>query len=591
MILQELVKYYERKLEEGEMAPEGFEYKEIPYLIEIDEDGNFIRFISTWQDEKKKRAKIFLIPKAVKRANGIESNLLWDNASYIFGMPDIVKLEDIKKKGKEKEYNDRLLAQKESFLNKVQKLEQSKIVKSICKFMENTTLHQLSSDENWKEIQENNPNLTFKLKNELNIVSENKEMINAIVNYGNKQTELEDFCLVSGEKSQIARLHPSIKGVKDAQGVGANIVSFNLKAFESYGKEQSYNAPVSEKVAFSYTTSLNTLLSKDSHQKIQIGDATTVFWSEKKSELEDIFGGLIIPNIDNKKAQEAIEIEEVKDFYTSPFSGKLKELEEDKTKFFILGLSPNAARISIRFWYPSTVGEISRNIGQHFADLKLEVPKNDSGVVGLNRILRSTALQGKLDNINPLLAGRVMTSIISGSQYPRLLLSSILIRIKAEHKIDFVRVSIIKAILNRKMRLDKGFINSINNLKELKETMDESNVNVAYRLGRLFAVMEKMQQNAIGGNTTIKDGYYTSASTRPATVFGKLFALSNHHASKLGNKSIWYEKLKGEILEPLNGNIPRTFSLEEQGLFAIGYYQQRNELFKGKEDKEGDKNE
>jgi CRISPR-associated protein Csd1 len=579
MILQELVKYYERKLEEGEMAPEGFEYKEIPYLIEIDEEGNFVRFISTWIDEKKKRAKMFLIPRDVGRTSGNEANFLWDNGNYVLGIPDPKKPNISQEK-----INQR----KALFYKKILEFNRNtKILDSIVKFS-NLKFDSIKSDPLWEEISATCPNLTFKLKDHNEAISENKEVFNTILSNANenmeeKEESLYGLCLVTGSIDEIARKHNPIKGVRGAQSTGGAIVSFNNDAYESYGKEQSYNAPVSKKIVTAYTTSLNTLLSKDSHQKIQIGDATTIFWSEKKSDIEELFGGLFETSEKDRKDKDKQDIVHIKEHFVSPFSGKYRSLLQEETKFFVLGLSPNAARISIRFWYPTTVGEVSRNIEQHFQDLKMEIPNNESGFLSLYRILCSTAVQGKYDNVNPLLAGKIMTSILNGSEYPRMLLSSLLIRIKAEQRINFERISLIKAILNRKGRLDENFRNEYN-FKEFKTSMDESNTNVAYRLGRLFAVMEKLQQNAIGGNKTIKDGYFASASTRPATVFARLFTLSNHHASKLGNKSIWYEKMKGEIIAPLKANIPKTFKLEEQGMFAIGYYQQREELFKKKED-------
>ncbi|MBK8397090.1 MAG: type I-C CRISPR-associated protein Cas8c/Csd1 [Leptospiraceae bacterium] len=572
MILQELVRYYERKLEEGDISIEGFEKKEIPYLIEIDKEGNFVRFIATWLDEKKKRANKYTIPKAVVRARGINANLLWDNAEYVFG---------IDSKDKQKD-----------FIRKIQdfkEISKDKSLESVITFLSQYKLSDLKKDELWEEIQENRPYLTFKLKGQNDIICAGEKIVKAISQSISDESDSEKgICLITGEEAVIERLHSKIGGVVGANPVGANIVSFEQDAFQSYGKKKGANAPTSKYANFAYGTSINTLLSKDSHQKILIGDTTTIFWSERKSELEDEFAYLFKPaeeeekTKENKKGKEVEDNKIIKEHFESPFSGKnakLKHLLTDNTKFFILGLAPNAARISIRFWYPSTVGEISKNIEKHFQDLKIEIPNNDSGFISLNRILRSTSLQSKLDNVNPLLAGKLITSIISGNEYPRTLLSSIINRMKAEQSISFVRASILKAILNRKGRNEK-----FKNYKELQEKMDESNLNIAYRLGRLFAVMEKMQQNAINSDSTIKDRYYTSASTRPASVFPVLFSLSNHHASKLGNKSIYLEKLKGEILEPLKGSIPKTFSLEEQGLFALGYYQQKQELFKKKEE-------
>ncbi|WP_061232989.1 type I-C CRISPR-associated protein Cas8c/Csd1 [Leptospira noguchii] len=568
MILQELVKYYERKLEEGEIAREGFETKEIPYLIEIDDEGNFIRFISTWQDEKKKRSSSYTIPKAVIRSSGINANLLWDNFEYIFGL---------EKKEKQKD-----------FIRKIQDLE-SKFEKpssltSILNFFSKLKMSELKKDPLWNEIEEEKHYLTFKLQGQNEIICSNQKIIQTIAQNVSDDEAEKGICLVSGKMSPIERLHSKL-GLTGANTSGANLVSFNLDAFESYGKKQGSNAPTSKYANFAYGTSISSLTSKDSRQKILIGNTTMMFWSETKNELEDEFSFLLKPSDEDqkkdiKREQESRNNQTIKEHFVSPFTGKLQHLLNDGTKFFILGLAPNAARISVRFWYPSTVGEISKNINQHFTDLKLEIPNIEFGFIGLNRILSSTAIQGKMENVNPSLSGKLVTSIISGSEYPRTLLSSILIRLKAEKEISFVRVSVLKAILNRKGRFEK-----FKNYKELTISMDEENTNVAYRLGRLFAVMERLQERVNPGiNATIRDRYFSSASSRPATVFPVLFNLSMHHASKSG--SIWFEKLKGEILAPLSGNIPNTFSLEEQGLFAVGYYHQRNALFKKKEEGE-----
>ncbi|AJR15608.1 type I-C CRISPR-associated protein Cas8c/Csd1 [Leptospira interrogans] len=566
MILQELVKYYERKLEEREIAREGFETKEIPYLIEIDEEGNFIRFISTWQDEKKKRASSYTIPKAVIRSRGIEANLLWDNFEYIFGL---------EKKEKQKD-----------FIRKIQDLEskseEPSSLTSILNFFSKLKMPELKKDPLWAEIEEDKHYLTFKLQGQNEIICSDKTIVQTISQNASDDEVEKGICLVSGKTNPIERLHSKIS-LTGANTSGANLVSFNLDAFESYGKKQGSNAPTSKYANFAYGTSISSLTSKDSRQKILIGNTTMMFWSETKNELEDEFLSLLKPSDedpkkDSKRKQEARSNQTIKEHFVSPFTGKLQHLLNDGTKFFILGLAPNAARISVRFWYPSTVGEISKNINQHFTDLKLEIYNIESGFISLNRILSSTAIQGKMENVSPLLSGKLVTSIISGSEYPRTLLSSILIRLKAEKEISFVRVSVLKAILNRKGRFEK-----FKNYKELTTSMDEENINVAYRLGRLFAVMERLQERANPGiNATIRDRYFSSASSRPATVFPVLFNLSMHHASKSG--SVWFEKLKGEILAPLSGRIPNTFSLEEQGLFAVGYYHQRNELFKKKEE-------
>jgi CRISPR-associated protein Csd1 len=603
MILQELVKYYERKLEEGDMPEPGFFKQKIRFEIIIDEKGKFIDLVDLSGGKKDNIPFKFapVIPDRSGKNSFNQSGFLIDKADYILGFS-----KDVNKPNHSKTFI--------SHLSRAYNETKSNSLNAAYTFVNSLTNFALP--EKLKPIVNTpqNPLLTFRIKGSYQYIFE-EDLVRKWVNENWKnedesdleededlnlglQDELEKSsflgqCLISGDTNvQIARKHQKLKMGWVDEKKNTSIVNFNRDAFCSYGKLQSRNATVSVDSEYKYSTALKTLVFPESKQRIKFSkNLIMIFWSERKNELEDEFAFLLKPAEDEEtkskekqKGKNAEDNKVIKEHFQSPFTGKnarLNHLLNDNTKFFILGLAPNAARISIRFWYSSTVGEISRNIEQHFQDLKMEIPNNDSGFISLNRILRSTALQAKLDNVNPLLAGKLITSIISGSEYPRMLLSALLIRIKAEQKINFERASLIKAILNRKGRLDEIFRNEFK-FKEFKTIMDESNTNVAYRLGRLFAVMEKLQQNAIGGNKTIKDGYFASASTRPASVFARLFTLSNHHASKLGNKSIWYEKMKGEIIAPLEGNIPKTFKLEEQGMFAIGYYQQREELFKKK---------
>lgn len=383
-------------------------------------------------------------------------------------------------------------------------------------------------------------------------------------------------CLVSGRKSPIARLHPAIKGIQGAQSTGASIVSFNLDAFLSYGKEQNYNAPISENVAFSYTTALNHLLRFESRQKVRIGDATTVFWTERASPIEGFMGVILDPRDDSS------DLSTIRLFLEAARDGKpLPDLDGDpELRFFILGLSPNAARLSVRFWHVSTVADVKGRIGQHFRDITLVRSDRDPEFPGMWQLLKETALQGKTENIPPLLAGAVLRSILTGTAYPQSLLSGLIGRIRADQTINYLRIAMVKACLNRKRR--------IHHLEEVTMSLDKESTQIAYRLGRLFAVLEKAQKDAIpGANTTIKDRFYGSASAMPSVVFPQLLRLAQHHLQK-AEYGARTDKMIEEIMCGIE-KFPAHLSLDDQGMFAIGYYHQRQAFYvKSENQKEGE---
>jgi len=265
-------------------------------------------------------------------------------------------------------------------------------------------------------------------------------------------SEVVATCLVCGEKKPVARLHPKIKGVRGSQSTGAAIISFNLAAFLSYGKEQSFNAPVSEDIAFSYTTALNHLLSFDSRQKIQIGNTTTIFWTERESPVEGFMGLILNPQDDSG------DLKEVRDFLEAVRDGKKlpQEIGDADIKFYILGLSPNASRLSVRFWHVSTVGDISAKIGQHFRDLSIiRNYDSDPEFPGMWQLLRETAVLRKSENISPVLSGAIIRSIMTGTAYPQSLMAAIICRIRADQEINYLRAAMLKACLVRKYRITK----------------------------------------------------------------------------------------------------------------------------------------
>ena len=426
MILQALHDYYARKSADPQsgLAQPGFEWKEIPFVIEIDTQGNPVHIEDTRGGEgKRRRARAFLVPQGVKRAVNIAANLLWDNAAYVLGVAT---------KGKPK----RVKEQRRAFLAKIESLpapaRNDVGVQAVLHFLRQANTESLSRWTEWEEIVETVPNLTFRLQGDMDLVCQRSETVEAI-RTEQDTTGVDGLCLVTGETGEIERLHTAIKGVWGAQTSGANIVSFNLDAFNSYGKTQGANAPVGKHTAFHYTTALNHLLRKDSPQRLQVGDASVVFWADRPTEWEtgvvDIFGE---PSKDDPNRN----VRAVRSLYTAIDHGLL-ENDTGQTRFFALGLAPNAARIAIRFWQHSTVAEMAGRIKQHFDDLEIERSPRDPPYLSLFRLLVSVATQGKADNIPPNLGGELMRGILAGLPYPQTLLTAAVRRIRAEREVTY----------------------------------------------------------------------------------------------------------------------------------------------------------
>ena len=572
MILQALAKYYERI---PNVAEEGFQKQEIPFIIVLTRQGDFVGLLDTREVEgKKKRARSFIVPKSVKRASGIAANLLWDNTAYVLGRPKPDKKKDVEK------LLERAKEQQVSFIGRIRDTFSDNLsdegIKAVIRFLEKKDYEKLFNHPLWNEIEESGANITFQLEGDTELICQREVVKKAILSSPKDELTDSQICLVSGNPGTPARLHTAIKGVWGAQSSGANIVSFNLDAFKSFGKEQGYNAPVGVKSEFAYTTALNTMLTKGSRQRIQVGDASTVFWAEKKHELEDWFADIFGEPAKGDSEQDNAAI---KALFKAPETGA-KPVLDDSTKFYVLGLSPNASRIAIRFWYAGTVAEVEENIRQHFKDIEIEHAPHNPSYLSLFRLLVSTALQGKSDNIQPNLAGDFMRAILASTPYPATLLSSAVRRIRAEHEITYPRASLIKAVLIRNARFYKT-----KQTKEVGMSLDTSNTNTGYRLGRLFAVLEKVQEEASPGiNATIRDRFYGSASSVPVTVFPHLMKLKNHHIAKLESKgrAVNLEKIIGEIVDDIK-DFPGHLSLDDQGRFAVGYYHQRQDFFKKKD--------
>jgi CRISPR-associated protein Csd1 len=577
MILQALKEYYDRKVADPEsgIAPEGWEWKEISFIVILDQQGNLKQIEDTREgNDNKKRGKLFLVPQGVKRASGIAANLLWDTATYVFGIANSDGLDGEKLQ----KVLTRAPEQKKAFINKIKNdLPKTPRTDAVIRFLSTIEKETLEQMLVWKDIYQSNPIVSFRFENERTLFCRSAEII-AALDHKNSLKQDNGLCLVSGEEDLISELHTSIKGVYGAQTSGANIVSFNLDAFRSFEKKQGANAPVGETAMFAYTTALNTLLSRNSTQRLQVGDTSTVFWSAHKTHFETDFALFFKePEKDDPNAGSL----RIRNLFEAPKTGAYLE-DRREEKFFILGLAPNAARISIRFWHVGTIAEIAGRIAQHFEDLRIVKPPNEPEFYSLWRLLVNIAIQDKSDNIPPNIAGNFMRSILDGTPYPQTLLHSAIRRIRSdtEYRVKPVRAALIKAYLNRFSRAHPN-----NREKELEMALDTEQPSVGYQLGRLFAVLEKIQEEASPGlNSTIRERYYGSACSSPVTVFGTLMRLKNHHLAKLDNKgrAINMERLVGEIVSHFD-NFPNHLNLNEQGRFAIGYYHQRQDFFTKKD--------
>lgn len=577
MILQALYDYYERKAADpkSHIAPIGFEWKELPFLIIIARDGKAIRLKDNREPSGKRLiGRLHLLPQSLGRPgkNAWQTAfLLWDHWGYVLGHP---------KSDSEK---DRATAQKQlaTFLAKLhalpERVRQEPGVAAVLRFYEQKEYTRVFEFENWPECAAiNGCNLSFQLQDENKLVLACDE----VKNYQREQALLPDssetsqaLCLISGEVATVQRLHASTP-IPGGQSTGKLIGFQRDSGFDSYGKEQGANAPVGKYAHVAYTTALNTLIKSDTN-KTTVGDATTVFWAQRPCRLEQS-----LPSFLNRPPKDDPEkgVKAVQELYDSLNTGTLDS--EGDNRFFVLGLAPNAARIAVRYWLTGTVKEFSEHLTQHFDDLEIVCSEKDDEFFSLHRLLSHTALEYKISNVPPNLNGDVTRAILQGLPYPRTLLHGCVRRIRAEQHVTRIRAAILKACINRHNRF-----NHLTDKEGITVALDKTNMNPAYRLGRLFAVLERIQIKSAEPrklNSTIRDRYYGAFSSTPVTVFQQLMRLKNHHLAKLEKGKQYYEGVIGEILDGLDGsgNIPRQLSLEDQARFAIGYYHQRQDFFK-----------
>lgn len=587
MILQSLNELYTRLANDPayEIAPPGFSPQKISFRIRIRPDGTLaqIEDARTPDEKGKLQNTVLLVPGEAKPPGaGINPGLLWDNQTYLLGRQPEDKPAGFGVK--------RFEALRQRHLDLEEKIEDPSF-SAVCRFLEQWSPEQLSAHPILNDVGTGFG--IFALQAEKRPVQESQrvqEWWRGTLESEESGDSLSARCLLTGEIGSIARLHPKIKGVTGAQAAGASIVSFNASAYESYGKTQSYNAPVGENAAFQYGTALNSLLTgpQSAKHRIRIGDTTTVFWTDQPTILEDCLADFL-----GSGSQAADEIEDIgkreqlqRLLEAVRSGGRYQDLGERDTPFHILGLAPNAARVAIRFYHRSTTQDLLAKLHDH--QHCLEIVRQFTEPVGKRfadpefpaiwQILRETARVS--DEIPPLLGGALARAIVEGTPYPEGLFTAILRRIQADRTINYLRAATLKAVLVR------------NHQQNIPIMLDLTNNNPAYLLGRLFAALEKIQEEGHYEQTqgrlekTIREKYFSSAAATPASVIPRLEQLSTHHRRHLkSGRKIYFDNLIQEIKwhQSPTAKTKRTHTLEEQGLFILGYYHQRKDFFTKKE--------
>ena len=563
MILQALYDYYHRC---GDLPQKGMELKEIGFLIVIDKEGHFLRFEDRRID--KKQAQRFLVKKHVGRTSALVANYLYDNSGYVFGYSD---------KGD-------VMAQYQTFKDKVKNIfdlhQDNEDMIALQKFYEQeqtAMLDQMKSDPLWPEIEKNLNKkysiFSFLIDGDTEIVAEKTELLDIDGEYLSTTGQI---CLVSGKKGNVVETTTATM-IPGSQAT-AKLVSFQTSSgYDSYGKSKGGNAPISEDAEFAYTTALNHLLESNSRNKFMVGSRSFVFWASKNDEAgqkaeESIFNLFGFAEQDDDPNRN---IEQVRKVFTAIYSGEIRTTSDDT--FYILGLAPNSARIAVVYWAEVPLKEFAGTICKHFNDMEVvDTRLEKRPYMSLRNILSTVTLGGKVSDATPNLPDALVKSIFQGIPYPQPLFASCIRRIRAEssdkdkNAVHITRAAIIKAYLNR-----------IDNNQKIKVMLDKDNTNQGYLCGRLFAVLDKIQEDA-NNQHTIRERYMNSASSTPAAVFATILNLSNHHIENLKNegRKIYFEKLKQEIMSKIDANgFKAQLDLQDQGRFFIGYYHQRQDFF------------
>ena len=571
-ILQALANHYGRLFANGAAPDFGYSREAISFAVVLAGNGGIVDVTDLREtSERQPRPSRRFVPQAVTRSANVAPNFLWDKTAYALGVTrDAVTGEaGTCRRGEDERFrrlHRELLSETDD-----------EGLRAFLAFIDDWRAERYSSLPCSADMLDTN--VVFRLDGRREFIHQSSAAHRIWQRHLESDSNAERLCLVTGELAQAARIHPKIKGVHGAQSSGASVVAFNQDAFCSFGKKQGDNAPVSRRAAFAYATALNLLLARDGGRRMQVGDATTVFWAHAASgekaacAAEDLFSVLAEPPWSD--SEEALET-----------SGKLAAVAQgrplpevypgldERTRFFVLGLSPNASRLSVRFWHEDSIGALAQRIAEHWRDLRLD-PSPWKIAPPVWRLLIETAPQRKTRNIPPALGGALMRAILTGGRYPHALLAAVIARMRADKDINGHRVALCKACLARDRRL--GFEH-----EEVPMSIDRDSDHPAYLLGRLFAVYEGVQRAAIGKvNATVKERYFGAASATPAAAFPLLERGSAAHLAALrkgdkGGLARWFDREIDQILSGMGAAFPRTLRLEDQGRFAIGYHHQRN---------------
>lgn len=576
MILQALVEYYETLLKNNKVAGRGWCQAKVAFALNLNIDGSLKSVITLKEEKERGKKKIWvpserIVPQMVTRAVDISANFLCDNSKYLLGVDGA---------GSGKRVYKCFEAAKEKHLKILESsngLMATAIKSFFCTWNPSKAIENDKLQEVWEEIT-NSSNLVFAIDS--SEAQDDNEIRLAWQNFLEQEGECKKgICLVTGKEDEIARIHGMIKGIQGAQSSGAALVSFNEQAFESYNKKQSYNAPVGKYAVFAYTTALNYLLLEKNYP-FRFGDTTVVYWAENGEDIyQDVFEWSIEPQKDNQEIIKSI-FQNLKEQRGIDLNGVELDINQ---RFYILGLAPNAARLSVRFFYVNSFGDILNNIQKHYFRMNIVKPSwEEHEYLGVRGMLFETVNQKSKDKKPvPNLPGIVLKAILENIRYPENLYSNILIRIRAEQgRITWGRAAIIKAYLIQNHHLQKG--------EEFVGLNEETN-DVPYVLGRMFAVLESIQEEANPGiNATIRDRYFNSSCANPASVFPILMKLKNSHIRKIERekkgKKIFFEKLLTELTGKIT-EFPKSLTLEEQGHFILGYYHQVQKRYEKKEEK------
>ncbi len=570
-VLPALIDYY-RRLEDDpnqKIAEFGFSREKIHYCIVLEPDGTIcdpgLIDIRRQNEKGKPIPALMVVPDGGGRSGtGMKPFFCWDNTGYALGRDN---------KDKPERAEAMFDAFRELHLRMCDLVGDDDGYAALCRFLERWTPADAEDLPGWEEAA--GKNVVFKIRGREGYIHQS----DAVKAAWRSTLESADkgergVSLISGAEDELARLHPLIGGISGANTMGAAIVSFNLDAFESYGREQSYNAPVGVRDAFRYTTALNRLLA-DSTRRVRIGDATVVFWSDRASEAEDFFAHVI-----DESAEDKTMADRVSAFLKAARQGRLADAVEDPAApFYILGLSPNASRVNVRFWLPGTVQQFAERLAKHVADLEMTGARDDDPPLIVRRLIYEAMPEGTAANRErqiAQLAGEFTRAVFTGTAYPQAIFGGIIRRLRADQTMNHRRAAMLKACIVRNARL-------AGRQKEVPVALNRDHPDPAYQMGRLFAAFEKTQQDALPGlNKTIKDGYFGTASATPSTVFPRLVRLHQHHIDKLdGGWRVNRERLVQEICSHID-RFPAHLPLEQQGMFHIGYYHQRQDFFTSK---------